>query len=210
MDNAVLVEALGRGVRADSIVVDADVLASMSRDEAEWADARLGGGWRPGPQRVRRAARGAHMRGAGCAGCAPRRGHRTVRRRERRHRLRDPRPVADGPRAGDRRRQPAVRRTAWRSQQRRQGSRRRAWTVVSARPGERAVVDDWRQCRDQRRRPVLPQVRRDPRLRAGPAGRCRRPCRLRPGRPARPTPNILFCSGGPYASVRCLRPMAAG
>ena len=39
--DAVLLEALGRGLHADRIVADADVLASLSRDDAEWAVAGL-------------------------------------------------------------------------------------------------------------------------------------------------------------------------
>src|SRR5512135_239743 len=36
---ATLVEALGRGLPADRLVLDPDVLAAMSHDEAEWAPA---------------------------------------------------------------------------------------------------------------------------------------------------------------------------
>jgi glycolate oxidase len=38
-DSGVLVEALSRGLHADRIVIDFDVLASLSHDDAEWADA---------------------------------------------------------------------------------------------------------------------------------------------------------------------------
>src|SRR5271165_2246719 len=38
-ENGVLVEALGRGLHADRVIVDADVLASLSHDDAEWAEA---------------------------------------------------------------------------------------------------------------------------------------------------------------------------
>jgi len=38
-DNGVLIEALGRGLHADRLVLDADVLATLSHDEAEWAPA---------------------------------------------------------------------------------------------------------------------------------------------------------------------------
>ena len=36
---ATLVEALGRGLPGDRLVVDPDVLAAISHDEAEWARA---------------------------------------------------------------------------------------------------------------------------------------------------------------------------
>ena len=55
--------------------------------------------------------------------------------------------------------------------------------MVPAGPGQRAVVDDRRQRRHQRRRPVLRQVRRHARLRARPRGRHRHR-RARPARPA--------------------------
>src|ERR1700689_1004702 len=37
MESDQLVEALGRGLPADRLVIDPDVLAAMSHDEAEWA-----------------------------------------------------------------------------------------------------------------------------------------------------------------------------
>jgi glycolate oxidase len=37
--NGVLIEALGRGLHADRLVLDADVLATLSHDDAEWAPA---------------------------------------------------------------------------------------------------------------------------------------------------------------------------
>ena len=77
----------------------------------------------------------------------------------------------------DRPRQPGRRRPARRRQRRPQGGRGRARPLVPAGPGERAVVDDRRQRRHQRRRPVLPEVRRHPRLRARARGGGRRPGR---------------------------------
>ena len=41
LPSATLVEALGRGLPADRLVLDRDVLAAMSHDEAEWAPAGL-------------------------------------------------------------------------------------------------------------------------------------------------------------------------
>jgi glycolate oxidase len=38
-DSAALIEALGRGLHSDRIVVDADVLETLSHDDAEWASA---------------------------------------------------------------------------------------------------------------------------------------------------------------------------
>jgi glycolate oxidase len=38
-DSRVLIEALGRGLHADRLVLDADVLATLSHDDAEWAPA---------------------------------------------------------------------------------------------------------------------------------------------------------------------------
>jgi glycolate oxidase len=37
--NPMLLEALGRGIPSERLVVDADVLAGLSHDEAEWAPA---------------------------------------------------------------------------------------------------------------------------------------------------------------------------
>ena len=59
-----------------------------------------------------------------------------------------------------------LRRAARRGEQRPEGGRGRPRPVVPARPGKRALVDDRRQRRHQRRGPVLPEVRRHPRLRA--------------------------------------------
>ena len=73
-----------------------------------------------------------------------------------------------------------------RRQRRPEGAPWRAGPVVSAGPGERPVVDDRRQRRHERRRAVLPEVRRHPGLRARSARGRRRPRRLRHGRPAGP------------------------
>ena len=62
---------------------------------------------------------------------------------------------------------------------------RRARPLVPAGPGERAVVDHRRQRRHQRRRPVLREVRRHPRLRARHGGG-RRPRRASYGSAAVP------------------------
>ena len=95
-----LVELLGRRIPADRLVLDPDVLASLSADEAEWAPAGrpLLGAARPRPRPTSRTP---------CAACAelrrpgraPRRRHRPVRRRERGRRLPHPRPVQDEPRS---------------------------------------------------------------------------------------------------------------
>ncbi len=131
---------------------------------------RCGRGGAAGAHRGRGRARRARLRRPRGARRAPRRRHRPVRRRQRRRRLRRARPVPDerGPR--DRPRQPDRGRRAGHRQRRPQGGRRRARPLVPARPGQRALVDHRRQRRHQRRRPVLREVRRDPRLRARPAG----------------------------------------
>ena len=94
--------------------------------------------------------------------------------------------AADGPGRRRSTRTTCGRGAAGRGQRRRQSRRGRARPVVPARPGQCPVVDDRRQRGHQRRRPVLPEVRRDPRLRARPARGRRRPGGLRRGGPPRP------------------------
>ena len=181
-----LLEALGREIPDDRLVTDADVVASLSGDDAEWAPV----GKAAVALRARTEAEVAHavrgLRRPRCPARAARRRHRPVRRRERRRRLRRARPVADDRGQGGRPRQPRLRRRAGHRQRRPQGGRGRAGAVVPARPGQRAVVDDRRQRRHQRRRAVLREVRRDPRLRARPARRDGRSGRLRQRRHPRP------------------------
>ncbi len=116
-----LLEALGRELPEDRLVVDADVVASLSDDEAEWAPVGKARGRAAGPHRGRGRARGAGLRRPRRPGRAARRRHRPVRRRQRRRRLRRPRPVADDRGHGDRPRQPGLRGAARRRQQRPQG-----------------------------------------------------------------------------------------
>ena len=80
---------------------------------------------------------------------------------------------------------------------------RRARPLVPAGPGQLALVDDRRQRRHQRRRAVLRQVRRHPRLRARPGGRHRHR-RARSGSaaaPPRASPATTWpgCSSAPRA-----------
>ena len=78
---------------------------------------------------------------------------------------------ADAPHRRDRRRRAARGRAAGRGQRRAARRGRRARPLVPARPRERPLVDDRRERRHQRRRPVLRQVRRHARLCARPRGR---------------------------------------
>ena len=87
---------------------------------------------------------------------------------------------------------------ARRRQRRPQGGRRRARPLVPAGPGERALVDHRRQRRHQRRRAVLPEVRRHPRLRARAA---------RPSSAARPAYGTVGAARPPdHQGRRGLRP----
>ena len=58
---ATIIEALGRGLPGDRLVVDPDVLAAISHDEAEWAPAGTAAAGRARPDRGRGAARRAHL-----------------------------------------------------------------------------------------------------------------------------------------------------
>ncbi len=199
---AVLAEALGRHVPASRLVLDADVVASLSADDAEWAPvgtAALALRART-EQEVADAVRvcaelGAPVvtRGAGTG-------------------LSGGANAVDGCLVLDLSRmnevleidadnlvcvvQPGVVNDDLKA------AVRRARALVSARPGQRPVVDDRRQRRDERRWAVLRQVRRHPGLRAraagggGRAGRVRQcgalrssyrqgGCRLRHGRAVR-------------------------
>ena len=165
-DAAALVGALGRGLPDGRLVVDRDVLAAMSHDEAEWAPVgRAVAGVRAETE-APGAARRPGLRGVRGADRAPRRGHRPVRRRQRHRRGGRARPVADEPGARDRPRQHGLRGAAGDREQRPEGGRGRARPVVPAGPGQRPVVVDRRERGHQRGRPVLPEVRRHPGLRA--------------------------------------------
>ena len=208
------------------LIVDPDVLDSLSHDDAEWAPAgkpiaAIRARTTEEVQHDRRRVRRPRHPGGPARG-----GHRPVRRRQRRRRLPHPRPVQDEPDPGDRPGQHDRGGPAGRRQRRPEGGGGRARPLVSARPGQRALVDHRRQRRHQRRRPVLPEIRRDPRLRARPAGRRGRPGgrlryggaarpphhqgrgRLRPGQPVRRAPRAR--SGVVTEVTLRLRPARAG
>ncbi len=158
----------------------------------------MGGGGhagRRGPGEVggRGAGGGAGGRRAPGADRAQGRRHRTVRWRQRDRRLPAGGPVADD---GDPRRrpgQPDLRRAARDRQQRPEGRAGGAGALVPAGSRERALVHHRRQRRDQRRWPVLPEVRGHPRLRARAARGGGRSGGLRHRRPAGPPDHQRRC-----------------
>ena len=170
----VLLEMLGRELMSDRLIVDPEVLQSLSHDEAEWATVGTAAiAVRASNEaEVRTAVRIAAELGApvvprgagtGLSGGANAVDNCLILDLSKMDRDRRDRPG-----------QPDLRGPAGGRQQRPEGHARRPRALVPAGPGQRALVDDRRQCRDQRRRAVLPEVRRHPRLRAGHAGRRRR------------------------------------
>ena len=160
-------------VPADRVLLDPGVLGSYLHDEAEWAEYGSPAAVVRPRSTAEVAGRRGRMRAAWRPGRHPRCGHRTVRRCERRRRLRGAQHRADARDRRDRRRRAARRRAARGGQRRPARRRRRARALVPAGPGERPVVDDRRQRRHQRGRTLLREVRRHPRLRARAGGRHR-------------------------------------
>ena len=157
---AVLLEALGHGIPGDRLIVDDDVLASLSHDEAEWAAVgRAAVGLRP------RSEAECSMPSPVCAelgvavvAAAPVPGSR---RSQRHRRLRDRRPRRGWTKIVEMDVENLFGgRPAGSGEQRPEGGSCRARPLVSARPRECADIDDRRQRGDQRGRPVLPEVRR--------------------------------------------------
>ena len=166
IDAAGLVSALGRGLPDGRLLVDPDVLAAISHDDAEWAPVgRAVAGVRAETEgQVRHVVRvcaefGAPIvprgAGTGLSGGANATDGSVVLDLSRMNQVleidRDNMICVVQP--GD-------------SEQRPEGRRRRARPVVPAGPGERPLVVDRRERGHQRGRPVLPEVRRYPGLRA--------------------------------------------